>query len=258
MTVFAEDIGPFHRSHPPQAPVASVTSHPLLQQEGAPSAVQPHRSRPHRHYPGGALGEILQSIEQLTGASHDGSRTLETLLDQLGGRAPEVVRIEYREGGRTGGAVDIQVGDGHRFASSRRAREAAAVDVEAFSSIPLPTVNRWQEEEALMSSYDTGSRLQNLTGWIVNALLPAAREAQKKLDERLEEVKRETEARLKKEAEEKAEQEAEAERQREQQEAEERERRAQEPTNQEEESQPQDVEMGIGAYHDGTPATAAD
>lgn len=240
----ADDIEPFHRSHTTQPPVASLTSHPLLQQEGIASATQPHRGRPHRHHPGGAIGEILQSIEQLTGgASHDGPGTFETLLDQLGGRAPDVVRIEYHEGGRTGGAVDIQVGGGHRFGSSRRAREAAPVDPEAFSSIPLPTVNRWQEEETLMNSYDTGARLHNLTGWIVHTLLPAAREAQKKLNERIEEAKRETEARLKKEAEEKAEKEAEAERQRLQQEAEERERRAQEPVPESDESQPRDVEM---------------
>jgi hypothetical protein len=204
------------------------------------------RGRGHRHYPGGALGEILQSIEQLTGTRHgpDGHRTLETLLDQLGGRAPEVIRIEYHEGGRTGDTFDIPVGGGHRFGSSRRSREAAPVDVEAFSSIPLPTINRWQEEESLMSSYDSGARLQNLTGWIVNALLPAAREAQRKINERIEEIKREAEARLKKEQEEKAEKEAEAEQQRLRQEAEERERRAQEPTSQAVESNLQDVEMG--------------
>jgi hypothetical protein len=233
--------------------VASVTSHPLLQQEGVANPAQNPRGRGHRHYPGGALGDILQSIEHLTGGSQgpDGHRALETLLDQLGGRTPELIRIEYREGGRAGDIFDIPINSGHRFGSSRRSREPAPVDVEAFSSIPLPTINRWQEEESLMSSYDSGARLQNLTGWIVNALLPAARETQKKINERIEEIRREAEARLKKEEEEKAEKEAEAERQRLQQEADERERLAQEPPSQTGESNVQDVEMGAGKFQYG-------
>jgi hypothetical protein len=192
------------------------------------------------------LGEILHSIEQLMGGSDESARTLDNIMEQMGGRAPEMVRIEYMGAGGSGGALEIPVPRGAQLSHPRRGREHAPVEPEAFSSMPLPTLNRWQEEETLLAAYDATTRLNNLSNHLIQALLPAAKEDQRKRSEREAEAKQAIEAKLEQQ---RIENEASEERLRLQREAEEAERRAQEPPVVETEAgtaDPRDVEMSEG------------
>ena len=193
------------------------------------------------------MGEILHSIEQLMGGSDESARTLDNIMEQMGGRAPEMVRIEYMGAGGSGGALEIPVPrGGHQLNHPRRGREPAPVEPEAFSSMPLPTLNRWQEEETLLAAYDATTRLNNVSNHLVQALLPAAKEDQRKRSEREAEAKQAIEAKLEQQ---RIENEASEESLRVQREAEEAERRAQESSVVENEAvtaDPRDVEMNEG------------
>jgi len=178
------------------------------------------------------------------GGSDESARTLDNIMEQMGGRAPEMVRIEYMGAGGSGGALEIPMPRGAQLSHPRRGREPASVEPEAFSSMPLPTLSRWQEEETLLAAYDPTTRLNNLSNHLIQALLPAAKEDQRKRSEREAEAKQAIEAKLEQQ---RVENEASEERLRVQKEAEEAERRAQEPPvvqNEAGTTDARDVEMG--------------
>lgn len=159
------------------------------------------------------------------GENTETAQMLEHLMESAPGHPRDMLRVEY--GGPAGGAhsFNIPLG-GRRLGGSRLGREnGAASDAEAaFSSIPLPTLSRWQEEEGMVNPFDSATRITNIGNWLVHALLPAAKEADEKRRKELEEAQqkeaKEEQARQEKEKQERLQKEAEEAEQRRKEEAE--------------------------------------
>lgn len=205
----------FGRNRAPMANVASVASHPLLQEDSPANSVpaaghgvhrMPPLQRP-RDLPGliRALdslmgGNAMQVLESLTGgANHQHGE--HTIRIETGSHGTEI-----RVGNRS-----VHYGPG----GAGVAPNASAPNNQTIESTPQPTLNRWQEEEKIVAVIDAQDRLSKIINHIVNVLLPAARkadeEAKAKKAEAEAERKRkeeEEEAARKKAEEEKAEEEA--------------------------------------------------
>jgi hypothetical protein len=185
-------------AHPHQPSVASIVSHPLLQPEPTATTASDTRpslgARPRGH---GGLDGVLQSIERLLGERDQTAHVLDQLLASTGGQRPDVIRISYDEGHGVGGveAVDIQINNHRAHRAHRHTEASTQPDTDDFSSVPLALLNRWQEEESLLHTFDPTTRINNISAWLVHMLLPAAKKVDDERKERLavEETKRKQE-----------------------------------------------------------------
>ncbi len=120
----------------------------------------------------GSLGDILQSLTRIMGTQPGGGPVGDammlldrTLPDGQGGGA---IRIDIHGGAGTG-PVDIHV-------DSRPS--AAAPSSNLSDSVPQPTMNRWSEEEKIVSGSSSVTRIANLATLVINTLLPEAKRRQ--------------------------------------------------------------------------------
>ena len=139
------------------------------------------------------------------------------MLEQLlaRGRPGEAVRLAIPAGAIPAGGPHIHVSaaGGGPGGITRRGPfeprpESATRSTDPFSSqdfVPLPTSQRWLDEERITQGRFTAQRVQRLTFHVVNALIPAAREHERKVkdeDEKAAQEQKEQDEQRLKEAEE--------------------------------------------------------
>jgi len=145
---------------------------------------------------GGAGEQLMATIEGIMGGPGNATRLLGQLLAQNGPRgaigvavpagalppgAAAMMGFEPTRGG-TGNVPGS--GRAHRTAFDGRPESRSSSD--PFSSqefVPLPTAQRWLDEERITQGRFVASRLGKLTNHVVNALIPAAREVARKIKE---------------------------------------------------------------------------
>lgn len=189
----------FGRNRAPAPNVASVASHPLLQEDlqanpAAGAAANANRppmglQRP-RDLPG-----LIRALDSLMGGN--AMQVLETLA---GGANHEhgdhTIRIETGSHG-----TEIRVGNRSLHYGPGGVTDtpgAQAPNSQTIESTPQPTLNRWQEEEKIVAAIDAQDRLSKIINHIVNVLLPSARN----LEEEAKAKKAEEEASRKRKTEE--------------------------------------------------------
>ncbi|GHJ84973.1 hypothetical protein NliqN6_1375 [Naganishia liquefaciens] len=169
----------FGRNRPPTSNVASVASHPLLQEDlqATPTAaVATTSNRPSaglqrpRDLPG-----LIRALDSLMGGN--AMQVLETLA---GGANHEhgdhTIRIETGSHG-----TEIRVGNRSLHYGPGGVGDLPAAPTtnnQTIESTPQPTLNRWQEEEKIVSAIDAQDRLHKIINHIVNVLLPSARKSE--------------------------------------------------------------------------------
>jgi hypothetical protein len=148
----------------------------------------------------GGVPEIISTIDNLIGDNGAAIRLLEQLVarSHQGGHGGETIRIGLASAAAGGGPGPIVGGfsinrDGvvgrHGDLSSLlegRPGSGAHRDLSTSSKnefVPLPTTQRWLDEERITQGRFSTQRIADLTIHVVNALLPAAREAVRKAKE---------------------------------------------------------------------------
>lgn len=171
----------------------------------------------------GGVPEIISTIDNLIGDNGAAIRLLEQLVarSQQGGHGGETIRIGLASAAAGGGPGPIVGGfsinrDGvvgrHGDLSSLlegRPGSNSHRDMSSSSKsefVPLPTMQRWLDEERITQGRFSAQRITDLTVHVVNTLLPAAREAARKAKE----AETAEEERLRKQAEETAQKAAQA------------------------------------------------
>lgn len=161
----------------------------------------------------GGMTEIISTIDNLIGDNGAAIRLLEQLVNRGRGTGTgqETIRIGLASAAAGGGAPgpivggfsinrDGLVGRHGDLASLLEGRPGAAAHRESASSknefVPMPTMQRWLDEERITQGRFSTQRIADLTVHVVNALLPAAREAVRKAKEAeaAEEEKRQAQA----------------------------------------------------------------
>lgn len=188
----------FGRNRPPAPNVASVASHPLLQEDlqanpAGAAAVNGNRpamglQRP-RDLPG-----LIRALDSLMGGN--AMQVLETLAGGVNhDHGDHTIRIETGSHG-----TEIRVGNRSLHYGPGGISDtpgASTPNSQTIESTPQPTLNRWQEEEKIVSAIDAQDRLHRIINHIVNVLLPSAR----KSDEEAKAKKAQDEAARKRKAE---------------------------------------------------------
>lgn len=170
---------------------------------------------------GGGMGEIISTIDNLIGDNGAAIRLLEQLVNrQRPTNGQETIRIGLASSNADGGPGQILGGfsinpdgvvgrhaDLNALLESRPGGSSHSHSHGSRSEfVPLPTIQRWLDEERITQGRFGPQRTTDLLTHVVNALLPAAREAVQKAQEA---EKAEEEERQKKQKE-KAEEEEEA------------------------------------------------
>ncbi|KAJ9092936.1 hypothetical protein QFC21_006648 [Naganishia friedmannii] len=170
----------FGRNRSSTSNVASVASHPLLQ-EDLPSAAMPsaalnsHRPFPALNRPRDLPG-LIRALDSLMGGN--AMQVLETLAGGPGHQHGEhTIRIETGSGG-----TEVRVGNRSLHYGPGGLSGTLPIsnsNNQTIESTPQPTLNRWQEEEKIVAVIDAQDRLNRIITHVINVLLPAAREAEK-------------------------------------------------------------------------------
>ncbi|KAJ9104930.1 hypothetical protein QFC19_003725 [Naganishia cerealis] len=205
----------FGRNRNSTSNVASVASHPLLQEDLPPAAVSstgvnsqrplPALTRP-RDLPG-----LIRALDSLMGGN--AMQVLETLAGGAGHQHGEhTIRIETGSNG-----TEVRVGNRSLHygpGGISGPQTTSNSNNQTIESTPQPTLNRWQEEEKIVAVIDAQDRLNKIITHVINILLPAAREAEKEAkakkaeEEAVRKRKEEEEAARQKAEKEKADEEA--------------------------------------------------
>ncbi|KAJ9117613.1 hypothetical protein QFC22_004463 [Naganishia vaughanmartiniae] len=209
----------FGRNRSSTSNVASVASHPLLQ-EDLPSAAMPssalnaHRPLPALNRPRDLPG-LIRALDSLMGGN--AMQVLETLAGGPGHQHGEhTIRIETGSNG-----TEVRVGNRSLHygpGGLSGTQPTSNSNNQTIESTPQPTLNRWQEEEKIVAVIDAQDRLNRIITHVINVLLPVAREADREAkakkaeEEALRKRKEEEEAARQTAEKEKAEQEAKAQR----------------------------------------------
>ncbi|KZS98333.1 hypothetical protein SISNIDRAFT_546300 [Sistotremastrum niveocremeum HHB9708] len=160
------------------------TSHPLLVDGNPTEDVHERTSQPfNRRMAGGSvapMGEVFASIEDLVGGG--AIQILRQLVSRTHGAGAEIVGVEVPGAGIMATFDRDHLSRPPRMTSiphrsDRRVREQSG-DRPDFQ--PLPTVLRWSEESKITHGQYATDRPTRFINHLINALLPAAREAAQK------------------------------------------------------------------------------
>lgn len=147
---------------------------------------------------GGGMGEIISTIDNLIGDNGAAIRLLEQLVNrQRPTNGQETIRIGLASSNADGGPGQILGGfsinpdgvvgrhaDLNTLLESRPGGSSHSHSHGSKSEfVPLPTIQRWLDEERITQGRFAPQRTTDLLTHVVNVLLPAAREAVRKAQE---------------------------------------------------------------------------